>query len=60
MKVGDLVRVSPELTHAEDWREGTVIEVEQNPFVGIVITAKTESGEYFFGYADLFQLARSI
>ena len=58
MKVGDLVRVSPDLTHKSDWVQATVVEVEQNPYAGLVITAKTGAGEYFFGYADLFRPAR--
>ena len=60
MKEGDLVRVSPDLTHKSDWVQATVVEVEQNPYVGVVITAKTEAGEYFFGYADLFRPARPV
>lgn len=55
-----MVRVSPDLTHKSDWVQATVVEVEQNPYVGVVITAKTGAGEYFFGYADLFRPARSI
>ena len=54
MRTGDKVLISPDLTHAKDWIQGEVIEVENNPFVGIVISAKTADGNIFFGYKDLF------
>ena len=56
MKKGDLVLISPDLTNLTDWIEGEVIEVENNPFVGIVISAKTKDGQIFFGQEDLFKL----
>ncbi|MDO5607460.1 MAG: transcriptional regulator [Capnocytophaga sp.] len=40
--VGDEVLISPQVTHEKEWVKGIVIEVENNPFVGIVITAKTK------------------
>ena len=55
MRTGDKVLISPDLTHAKDWTQGEVIEVEHNPFVGIVISAKTADGNIFFGYKDLFE-----
>ena len=48
MKTGDNVLISPEVTHKSDWTQGTVIEVEANPFVGTVISAETPSGEIYF------------
>ena len=48
MKTGDNVLISPEVTHKDEWTQGTVIEVETNPFVGTVISAKTPSGEIYF------------
>ena len=56
MKVGDKVFISPDLTRLPEWISGTVIEVEDNPFVGIVISAETEDKNIFFGRADLFKL----
>ena len=55
MKVGDKVLISPDLTHLKEWIKGIVIDVEDNPFVGIVISAETEDKNIFFGYADLFK-----
>ena len=48
MKTGDSVLISPEVTHKSEWTQGTVIEVEANPFVGTVISAETPSGEIYF------------
>ena len=58
MRTGDKVLISPDLTHAKDWTQGEVIEVEHNPFAGIVISAKTADGNIFFGYKDLFEPAK--
>ena len=57
MKVGDKVLISPDLTLQKKWLAGTVIQVENNPFVGIVISAETEDRNVFFGREDLFKLA---
>ena len=57
MKTGDNVLISPEVTHKSDWTQGIVIEVEANPFVGTVISAKTPSGEIFFDKAYMFKPA---
>lgn len=56
MKTGDKVLISPDLTRLPEWITGTVIEVENNPFVGIVISAETEDKNVFFGQEDLFKL----
>ena len=53
MKVGDKVLISPDLT-----LQGTIIQVENNPFVGIVISAETEDRNVFFGREDLFKPAK--
>ena len=56
MKKGDKVLISPDLTKLPNWISGIVIEVENNPFVGIVISAETEDKNVFFGQEDLFKL----
>ena len=56
-KVGDRVLISPEVTHKSDWTSGTVIDVEANPFVGTVISAKTVNGEIYFEKEYLFKPA---
>ena len=57
MKKGDNVLISPELTMKGEWIEGTVIEVEANPFVGTVISARTATGEVYFEKENLFRKA---
>ena len=54
-RLGDNVLISPEVTHKKEWTQGTVIDVEQNPFVGTVISVKTAEGEIFFDKAFLFK-----
>ena len=55
MKKGDSVLISPEVTMLSAWVEGVVIEVETNPFVGIVISARTATGDIFFEKENLFK-----
>lgn len=55
MKIGDRVLVSPDVTHMVNWIEGRVIKVENNSFVGIVISAQTDDGDVFFSYEDRFK-----
>ena len=57
MKKGDNVLISPELTMKGEWIEGTVIEVEANPFVGTVISARTATGEIYFEKECMFRKA---
>lgn len=55
MKVGDKVLISPDLTMAGEWIPGTVIEVEDNSFIGTVISAEIEDSDVFFGREYLFK-----
>jgi hypothetical protein len=57
MKLGDYVLISPEVTRLSEWTKGQVIDVEANPFVGTVISAKTPSGEIYFDKESLFKMA---
>ena len=56
-KIGDSVLISPDVTHKSDWTQGTVIDVEANPFVGTVISAQTANGEIYFDKEYNFKLA---
>jgi hypothetical protein len=56
VKIGDSVLVSPDLTGLPQWEEGTVIDVENNTFNGIVIAAETKDRNVFFGTKNLFQI----
>ncbi|MDR1981276.1 MAG: transcriptional regulator [Tannerellaceae bacterium] len=55
MEVGDKVLISPDLTMQKEWMPATVIEVENNSFIGIVVSAQTEDGNVFFGKEYLFK-----
>lgn len=52
-KTGQKVMVSPLVTHYHYWEEGTIIEVEDNSFNGIVLTVEMPNGDVFFERADL-------
>jgi len=54
MKTGDKAKVSPQLTGLDTWVEGEIIDVEQNPFKGIVIAIKDKLGRIFFGEEKFF------
>jgi hypothetical protein len=55
MKTGDNVKVNPALTGLNEWVEGRVIDVEKNPFKGIVIAIKDALGRIFFGEEKFFK-----
>lgn len=54
-KKGDNVLISPEITGQIEWIEGTIIEIEKNPFVGIVLVVETNDGNVFFERECLFK-----
>lgn len=55
MKVGDKVKASPQLTGEAEWVEGKVIDIEQNPFRGTVISIEDSLGRIYWGEAQYFQ-----
>ena len=57
MKTGDKAIVDPKLTGLDTWIEGKVIDIENNPFKGIVIAIEDESGRIFFGEEKYFKAA---
>ncbi len=56
-KVGDKVKISPQVTHYDKWVDAVVIDVEDNSFVGYVITAETDEKVIFFEKEYLFEKA---
>jgi hypothetical protein len=56
VKIGDIILVSPDLTGLPQWEKGTVIDIENNTFNGIVIAAETKDRNVFFGTKSLFQI----
>lgn len=57
MQKGDKALADPRLTGLEIWVEGEVIDIEKNPFKGIVIAIKDEKGRIFFGEEKYFKAA---
>jgi hypothetical protein len=57
MKTGDKALADPKLTGLDTWVEGKVIDIEINPFKGIVIAIKDEKGRVFFGEEKYFKKA---
>lgn len=53
-KLGDIMVVNPSLTGLPKWVEGSVIDIEHNPFMGLVISIKDKAGRIFFGQAKYF------
>jgi len=56
IKKGQKAKVSPRLTGLSDWIEGTIIDIENNPFKGLVIAIKDNAGRIFFGEEKYFQI----
>lgn len=59
MKTGDKAQVSPELTGENEWIAGNVIDIEKNPFKGIVIAIQDKLGRIFFGEEKYFKVVLS-
>ncbi|CAA7197446.1 hypothetical protein [Chryseobacterium potabilaquae] len=57
MKVGDKAKANPAITGLDTWIEGIVIDVENNPFIGIVISIKDALGRIFYGQSKYFEPA---
>ena len=54
-KTGDRAMISPDRTGLNDWLEGTIVDVENNSFNGIVLTVKSDDGRMFFGQLCFFK-----
>lgn len=57
MKTGDKAKVDPKLTGLPIWIKGVVIDIEINPFKGIVIAIKDDEGRIYFGEEKYFKVA---
>jgi hypothetical protein len=55
MKKGEKAEADPRLTGLHEWIEGVIIDVEQNPFKGLVIAIKDQQGRIFFGEEKYFK-----
>ena len=52
--VGDKMKVSPDLTGLDGLVQGEIIDVEHNPFTGLVLSIKDNLGRIFFGQSKYF------
>ena len=57
VKKGDRLSADPRLTGLDTWVDGEVIDIEQNPFKGIVIAIKDNLGRIFFGEKKYFKFS---
>ena len=57
-KIGDKMKVNPQLTAQPDWIEGEVIDIEHNPIMGLVISIKDKHGRIFFGQSRFFLMIK--
>lgn len=55
MQLGDSVQIDPRLTDLDQWVRGIVFELEDNPYQGPFVYAKTEAGVIYFGRAKYFK-----
>ena len=54
-RVGEEVLISPQVTNEKEWIKGIVTEIEDNPFVGFVISVKTKELGMFFDKEYMFK-----
>ncbi len=52
--VGQTAKASPEVTGLNEWVEGQVIDIEKNPFRGVIVAIKDKLGRIFFGEEKYF------
>ena len=54
IKEGETVKVDPKLTGLDERIEGTVNDIEHNPFKGLVIAIRDNLNRIFFGEQKYF------
>jgi hypothetical protein len=59
-QIGKYAKVAPEITGYNYWIEGKIIDVEDNPFRGLVIAIKDKTNCIFFGDAKYFQTIENL
>lgn len=55
MELGQKAKASPAITELDEWVEGEIIKIRNNPFIGIEIAIKDELGRIFFGEEKYFE-----
>lgn len=59
MAMNDFVMVSPQVSHYAEWQKGQIIDIEDNPFRGTVITVRMQNGDIFWDVAEYFETLAS-
>lgn len=47
MKIGEKAQASPKITGLDEWIEGIIIRIRNNPFIGVEIAIKDNLGRIF-------------
>lgn len=55
MEKGQKAQVSPELTGLDNWIDGVIINIRNNPFIGLEVAIKDNLGRIFFGAERYFK-----
>jgi len=56
MEIGDKALVDPKITGLNNWIEGIIIKIRNNPFLGKEIAIKDSNGNIFFDAAKYFKI----
>lgn len=58
-KIGEYAEVSPDLTHLSEWVKGKIIDLIDNPFLGLEVAVEDKQGRIFYGEEYYFKLIKS-
>jgi hypothetical protein len=53
--IGNKIEAAPAVTGLDDWIKGIIIDIENNPFRGLVISIKDEKGGIYWGESKYFK-----
>lgn len=56
MKTGDKALIDPKITGLNNWIEGVIIKIRNNPFIGKEIAIRDKDGKIYFDAAKYFKL----
>ncbi|KAA6322763.1 hypothetical protein EZS27_027721 [termite gut metagenome] len=60
MEKGERVKAAPAVTGLDNWIEGIIIDIEDNPFRGLVISIKDEKGCIYWGESKYFKFVEYV
>jgi hypothetical protein len=56
MKIGDKALADPKMTGLDNWIEGIIIKIRNNPYIGKEIAIKDNLGNIYFDAAKYFKI----